>query len=78
MHAHGRNWYEDSGSVSLRRNSTRFILMRGFPDVASREPMKAKFCEGELWSSELEDVLMPMLEKCEVDVVEAADGSVRW
>jgi hypothetical protein len=52
--------------------------MRGFPDVASREPMKAKFCEGELWSSELEDVLMPMLEKCEVDVVEAADGSVRW
>ncbi|HXN17670.1 MAG TPA: hypothetical protein VN875_05005 [Candidatus Binatus sp.] len=78
MHAHGRGWYEDSGSVSLRRNCTRFILMRGFPDVASREPMKAKFCEGELWNSELEDVLMPMQEKYEVVVVEAADGLVRW
>jgi hypothetical protein len=52
--------------------------MRGFPDVASREPMKAKFYEGELWPSELEKVLMPMLEEYEVVVVEDADGLVRW
>ncbi len=30
-----------------------FFWMRGFPDVSSREPMKAKFYEGELWKREL-------------------------
>lgn len=55
-----------------------FFFMRGFPDVASREPMKAKFYEGPLWKSELENVLMPMLEKYEVVVVEDPDALVRW
>ena len=55
-----------------------FFFMRGFPDVASREPMKAKFYESELWKNELEKVLMPMLEKYEVVVVEDAEGLVRW
>jgi len=52
--------------------------MRGFPDMASREPIKAKFYEGELWKSELENVLLPMLEKYDVVVVEDAEGLVRW
>jgi hypothetical protein len=52
--------------------------MRGFPDLASREPMKAKFYEGTLWKSELENVLMPMLEKYEIVVVEDPDALVRW
>src|SRR3979411_730748 len=47
-----------------------FFFMRGFPDLPSREPMKAKFYEGELWKGDLENVLMPMLEKYEVVVVE--------
>src|SRR5690349_9868469 len=55
-----------------------FFFMRGFPDPASREPMKAKFYEGELWKSELENVLLPMLDKYEVVVVEDADGLIRW
>jgi hypothetical protein len=55
-----------------------FFFMRGFPDPASREPMKAKFYEGELWKRELEQVLMPMLEKYEVVLVEDPDGLVRW
>ena len=55
-----------------------FFFMRGFPDVASREPMKAKFYEGELWKSELENLLLPMLEKYDVVVVEDAEGLVRW
>jgi hypothetical protein len=55
-----------------------FFFMRGFPDLASREPMKAKFYEGTLWKSELENVLMPMLEKYEVVVVEDPDALVRW
>ena len=55
-----------------------FFFMRGFPDLASREPMKAKFYEGELWKSELENILLPMLEKYEAVVVEDPDGLVQW
>jgi len=55
-----------------------FFFMRGFPDLVSREPTKAKFYEGELWKSALENVLLPMLENYEVVVVEDADGVVHW
>ena len=55
-----------------------FFFMRGFPDLPSREPMKAQFYEGELWKSELESVLMPMLEKYEVVLVDDPDGQIRW
>jgi len=55
-----------------------FFFMRGFPGRDSREPMKAKFYEGELWKRELENVLMPMLEKYEVVLVEDQDGLIRW
>lgn len=55
-----------------------FFFMRGFPDLASREPMKAKFYEGELCKRELENVLMPMLEKYEVVVVEDPERLVQW
>ncbi len=50
----------------------------GIPDLPSLEPMKAKFYEGELWKRELENTLMPMLEKYEVVLVEDPDGSVQW
>jgi len=55
-----------------------FFFMRGFPDLASREPMKAKFYEGDLWKRELENILLPMLEKYEVVLVEDPEGLVRW
>ncbi|HXZ31436.1 MAG TPA: NIPSNAP family protein [Terriglobales bacterium] len=55
-----------------------FFFMRGFPDLDSREPMKAKFYEGELWKRELENVLMPMLEKYDVVLVEDPQQLVRW
>ena len=55
-----------------------FFFMRGFPDLASREPMKAQFYEGELWKNELENILMPMIEKYDVVLVEDADGLIRW
>lgn len=55
-----------------------FFFMRGFPDLPSREPMKAKFYEGELWKRELENVLMPMIEKYDVVLVEDNEGLVRW
>ncbi|MFZ0963382.1 MAG: hypothetical protein WAO35_21175 [Terriglobia bacterium] len=40
--------------------------------------MKARFYEGELWKGELENILMPMIEKYEIVVVEDPDGLVRW
>jgi hypothetical protein len=52
--------------------------MRGFPDLPSREPMKAKFYEGKLWKEELESLLMPMIEKYEVVLVDDPEGLVRW
>jgi hypothetical protein len=59
-------------------NPDVFFFMRGFPDLDSREPMKAKFYEGQLWKNELEQVLMPMLEKWEVTLVDDPDGLIRW
>ena len=55
-----------------------FFFMRGFPDLASREPMKARFYEGELWKGELEAVLMPMIEKYDVALVADPEGMIRW
>jgi hypothetical protein len=55
-----------------------FFFMRAFPDRASREPMKAKFYEGELWKNELESILMPMLESYQVTVVEDDAGLIHW
>jgi hypothetical protein len=55
-----------------------FFFMRGFPDVASREPMKAKFYEGELWKRELENILLPLLDKYDVVLVEDPEDRVRW
>ena len=55
-----------------------FFFMRGFPSLASREPMKAKFYEGILWKRELEGILMPMLEKYDVVLVEDPEGQIRW
>jgi NIPSNAP len=59
-------------------NPDTFFFMRGFPDLASREPMKAKFYEGELWKDELENLLMPMLEEYEVVVVEDPSNLIQW
>jgi hypothetical protein len=54
------------------------LWKRGFPDLASREPMKAKFYEGELWKAELEGDLLPMLNNYEVVLVEDARSLIRW
>jgi hypothetical protein len=63
--------------VSIEDPDT-FFFMRGFPDLPSREPMKAKFYEGELWKRELEHVLMPMIEKYDMVLVDDPEGLVRW
>jgi NIPSNAP len=53
-----------------------FFFMRRFPDLSSREELKAKFYEGELWKRELEGLLMPMLERYDVVVVDDADNRI--
>jgi hypothetical protein len=55
-----------------------FLFMRGFPDLESRDPMKARFYEGELWKKELEGVLLPMLEKYDVVLIEDAENRIHW
>lgn len=55
-----------------------FFFMRAFPDLESREPMKASFYESALWKDELEAKLMPMIEKYDVVLVEADGGLGEW
>jgi hypothetical protein len=55
-----------------------FFFMRGFPDLASREPMKALFYEGDLWKHELQSLMMPMIDKYEVVVVDDPEQLVHW
>jgi hypothetical protein len=55
-----------------------FFFMRGFPDLASREPMKASFYGGDLWKRELEQVLMPMIDKYEVVLVDDPGNLIHW
>jgi hypothetical protein len=55
-----------------------FFFMRGFPDLASREPMKAQFYEGELWKRELENVMMPMIDRYDVVVVDDPGNWIHW
>jgi hypothetical protein len=78
MPAHAEIGMKILGPFPSLEDPDTFFFMRGFPDLASREPMKAKFYEGELWKRELENVLMPMLEKYEVVLVEDAEGLVKW
>jgi hypothetical protein len=40
--------------------------------------MKAKFYEGELWKTELENILMPMVSNYELTVVDDPDGLIHW
>ena len=55
-----------------------FFWMRSFPDLKSREQMRDQFYEGRLFKEDLEQNLVPMLEKYDVVVVEAKDGLGSW
>jgi NIPSNAP len=55
-----------------------FFFMRGFPDLSSREPLKASFYEGELWKRDLEPLLIPMIEKYDVVLVDDSNQLIHW
>lgn len=78
MPAHDRIGMKILGPFLSLEDSDVFFFMRGFPDLESREPMKAQFYEGKLWKSELENVLMPMLEKYDVVLVDDPSGLIQW
>jgi len=78
MPAHAEIGMRICGPFLSVEDPDSFFFMRGFPDLASREPMKARFYEGELWKHELESMLMPMIASYDAVVVEAPEGIVRW
>jgi hypothetical protein len=78
MPAHAEIGMKVLGPFLSIEDPDTFFFMRGFPDVASREPLTAKFYEGELWKRELEKVLMPMPEKYQVVLVDDREGLIRW
>ena len=78
MPAHAEIGMKILGPFLSVEDPDMFFFMRGFPDLDSREPMKAKFYEGPLWKNELEHVLMPMIEKYEVVLVEDPEHLIRW
>ena len=78
MPAHAEMGMKILGPWLSLEDPDTFFFMRGFPDLASREPMKAKFYEGALWKEELEQMLMPMIEKYDVVLVEDTEGQIRW
>src|SRR5262245_31189728 len=78
MPAHAEIGMKIVGPFLSVDDSDVFFFMRGFPDLASRDHMKTRFYEGQLWKTELEHVLLPMLDKYDVVVVEDADSLIRW
>ncbi len=53
-------------------------FMRGFPDLPSREPLKASFYGGELWKRELESVWMPMIDRYYVVLLDDPSHLIHW
>jgi hypothetical protein len=78
MPAHAETGMKILGPFLSIEDPDAFFFMRGFPDLKSREPMKAKFYEGELWKKELENVLMPMIVSYAVVLVEDNEGLIAW
>lgn len=76
--AHDEIGMKISGPFLSIEDPDTFFFMRGFPDLESREPMKAKFYEGKLWKEELENLLMPMIEKYDVVLVDDPENKIHW
>jgi cellulose biosynthesis protein BcsQ len=52
--------------------------MRAFPDPERRDRMRDEFYVGKLWKEQLEEKLMPILEKYDVVIVDAPNGLGEW
>ena len=63
--------------LSVEDDDTLF-WMHAFPDLKSREQMRDQFYEGKLFKEDLEQNLVPMLEKYDVIIVDAKGGLGDW
>jgi hypothetical protein len=77
MPAHDRIGMKIIGPFESLEDPDTVFFMRGFPDLASREPLKALFYEGDLWKNELEAVIMPMIDRYDVVLVDDG-GAIAW
>jgi hypothetical protein len=66
------------GPFPSAENDDTFFWMRAFPDEKSRERMRDEFYEGRIWKDELEQKLIPILEKYDVVLVDAPNGLGKW
>src|SRR5919106_4268287 len=58
------------------KNPNVVVWIRSFPSDEDREQMKRDFYEGPEWISDLEELLMPMLDEFSVVVAEAVPGAL--
>src|ERR1700677_3103412 len=58
------------GPFPTREDDVGFVWLRGFPDEASRDSLKAAFYEGPDWLDGLEAQILPMLDEYSAIVVE--------
>ena len=58
------------GPFPSQEDDVTFVWLRGFPDEASREPLKAAFYEGSDWLGGLEAEILPMLDDYTAVVVQ--------
>lgn len=67
------------GPFPSQEDKVSFVWLRGFPDEASREPLKAAFYKGADWLGGLEAEIMSMLhDYAAVVVEETGDLWSRW
>jgi hypothetical protein len=62
------------GPLLSIEDADTFFWMRIFPDAAARPVMKDQFYEGALWKTDLESILLPMLDKYDVVLVDDPDN----
>jgi hypothetical protein len=67
------------GPFPSQEDEVTFVWLRGFPDDASRDRLKAAFYEGVVWLESLEPAILPMLDDFAAVVVQdTADLWSRW
>ncbi len=62
------------GPFPSLEDETTFVWLRAFPDGSSRQPMKDAFYQGEPWVSELEAVMMPLIDDYSAIAVDDSVG----
>lgn len=62
------------GPFPSLEDETTFVWLRGFPDAACRQSMKDAFYQGEPWVSELEALMMPLIDNYGAIAVEDSTG----